>query len=144
MSNRRTRRLCFPILMLIAVAPIACTTVGSGTASNGVSLMVTPESAEPGDTMTLILRNDSQDELGYNLCTSELSRQAADDTWNPVPSDRACTMELRSLSPRQRATFRVDLPADLEPGTYRFATRFERMERSVRDTVVTEPFTVDS
>lgn len=134
----------FSALMLVATAIVACTTAGSRAGSSDVALTVTPESAEPGDTVTLVLRNDSQDELGYNLCTSELSRQTGDDAWDPVPSDRACTMELRSLSPRQRATFRIDLPADLAPGTYRFETSVERMARNARETVATEPFTVES
>lgn len=131
-------------LTLLAVAFVACTTTGSGAGSNGVTMTVTPERAEPGDSVTLVLRNDSQDELGYNLCTSGLLRRTDGDAWEPVPSDRACTRELRMLSPRQRATYDLDLPAGLAPGTYRFETNVQRIEQNVSETVASESFTVTS
>lgn len=133
----------YPTVILLGVTLGACMTAGRG-ATSDVSLIVTPERAAPGDTVTLVLRNDSDDTLGYNLCTSSLSRRTESDTWDTVPSDRACTLELRSLSPRQRATLRIDLPQDLAPGTYRFETAVERLEPSVRATVTSEPFTVDT
>lgn len=133
----------YPTLMLLAVTLGACATTGSGP-TDDMSLRVTPERAAPGDTVTLVLRNDSEDTLGYNLCTSDLFRRTDADTWDAVPSDRACTMELRSLSPRQRATFRLELAADVAPGTYRFETRVEVIQRDVRETVVTEPFEIES
>lgn len=134
----------FPNLLIIAAALLACTTLGSGEGSNGVALIVTPERAAPGDTITLVLRNDSQDELGYNLCTSSLHRRTGEGAWDPIASERVCTLELRSLSPRQRATLRLDLPQNLAPGTYRFETAVERLELSVRQTVTSEPFTLET
>lgn len=133
----------YPTVILLAVTLGACTTAGRGAANSDVSLLVTPDRAAPGDTVTLVLRNDSDDTLGYNLCTSSLFRRTESDTWDPVPSDRACTMELRTLSPRQRATLRIDLPQDLAPATYRFESTVERLEPSVRETVTSGPFTVE-
>lgn len=91
---------------------------GPAEPSGTISLSAAPARASAGETMTLTLRNGSRQQIGYNLCTSRLETAGG----RPVPSDRVCTMELRLLRPAQVATYRYDLPARLDEGSYRFAT----------------------
>jgi len=97
-----------------------------------VSLTASPESARTGGTVTLRLANDSRETIGYNLCTSALLAASGE----AVKTDRICTMELRTLEPGRSATYAYELPATLEPGSYRFSTRIEWM-RANRGTSVT-------
>ena len=80
------------------------------------------------------LRNDSQRALGYNLCTSSLERRIG-QAWQQVPSQRICTMELRSLTPGEEARYSIALTG-LPPGEYRATTRVEGLPAAV----TTEPF----
>lgn len=128
----------FPILFLLACAGCMA---GQEVTPPGVAFEVRPASPTPGQRVTLVLRNSGAGTLGYNLCTSALTRQAA-ATWDPVPSDRVCTMELRSLEPGNEDTFDLELPLDLQPGTYRFETRVERFDEGESDELATEPFTL--
>ena len=47
-------------------------------------------------SLELLLRNGSAQAIGYNLCASTLERRSGDG-WQPVASQRVCTMELRLL-----------------------------------------------
>jgi hypothetical protein len=120
----------------------AATPEGAAATGPGVALAVEPGRAAPGEEVELVLRNGSDGAVGYNLCTSVLEREA-ESGWEAVPSDRVCTMELRMLEPGQDARFRLELPPDLAPGTYRFLTRVERMETGARDGVASDPFSVE-
>jgi hypothetical protein len=75
-------------------------------------------------TVLLTLRNDSGSALGYNLCTTAMERQSG-GSWNDVPSDGACTMELRILASGNTATYTRQIPAGLPSGEYRFVTQIE-------------------
>jgi len=132
-------------MFLTALAPAliaACMSTGSQNPPQSITLSITPDRLAPGGTATLTLRNGSEETVGYNLCASSLFRQAGADAWEPVPEDRFCTMELRTLPPGEQASFDVQLPADLTPGSYRYQTNVEHMERGARETVATAPFTV--
>lgn len=131
--------------ILAALVPallVACASAGSRSAPPGVTLSITPERPTPGSSATLTLRNDSEDLLGYDLCTSGLFRRTGEDAWEPVPEDRFCTMELRTLPPGEQATFPIELPTGLVTGTYRYQTTVELMDRGTREAVATAPFTV--
>lgn len=106
-----------------------------------VSLMVEPQALAPGDSLTLILRNDSQTEIGYNLCSSGLE-QNADGGWRTVPSDRVCTMELRMLAPGEVARYPLELELGLTPGEYRYVTQAGSLEGGDRGPVRSAPFRV--
>jgi hypothetical protein len=129
-----------PTLIVAAVLLGACTTVPR-TMNDGIILRHTPEQPAPGDAVMLILDNGSAEVLGYNLCTSTLSRQVGAE-WEPLRSDRVCTLELRSLEPGQQAQFPIDLPHDLAPGTYRFHTTVERFGTGTSQEIAAEPFTI--
>lgn len=99
--------------------------------SGPVSLTVEPPTAAPGDSVTLILRNDSPAAVGYNLCSGTLEMNAAGG-WQRVPSDRVCTMEIRILAPGEVTRYPLALEPGLEPGDYRYVTSVDAMEEGHR------------
>lgn len=116
--------------------------MGSEGVIGGITLDVEPWTAAPGETMVLTLRNGFPERVGYNLCTSALERERAGG-WEAVPSDRACTMELRTLGPGEQATYQLELDDDLDAGEYRYRTTVHLMETETRREVTTETFSVE-
>ena len=100
-------------------------------ASPGVTLTTTVSQER---SLDLSLRNGSAQAIGYNLCASSLERRSG-DRWQPVASQRVCTMELRSLAPGGEARYRVPLE-NVPPGEYRARARIDGTPREV----ATEPF----
>ncbi|HWV56512.1 MAG TPA: hypothetical protein VNZ57_03490 [Longimicrobiales bacterium] len=133
----------FGSFLLIIAITAACTSTQSDNSPplDGVSLSHSPESPSPGDSVTLVLRNGSDGTVGYNLCTSSLFRQSGSD-WVPVPEDRICTMELRSLAPGEQATYTLRLPPGLEPGTYRYQTPIDGPESGESGQASAPPFAI--
>ena len=86
------------------------------------------------DKLELRLRNGGPTAVGYNLCASSLERRSA-QAWQPVATQRICTMELRTLKPGEEARYSYPLD-DLPPGEYRATTRVEGLSAAV----TTEPF----
>jgi hypothetical protein len=121
---------------------LACSSsLQSDTEQQGVRLAVAPASVAAGGNVALTLTNGSAEAIGYNLCTSTLERREGGD-WRPVPSDRVCTMELRTLEPGRQDTFQLELPAGITAGEYRFRTGVELPAPGARRDVVSEPFRV--
>jgi len=121
---------------------LACgTSLQSGAELQGVRLGVAPASVAAGGTVVLTLTNGSAEAVGYNLCTGTLERREGDD-WRPIPSDRVCTMELRTLEPGRQDTFRLQLPAGITAGEYRFRTAVELPTPGERRDVASEQFRV--
>lgn len=108
-----------------------------------VTLAVEPANPSPGDSVSITLRNGSGAALHYNLCASGLERQT-NGGWETVPSERVCTMELRTLEPSADASFALELPNDLQPGGYRFRTSVEILDSGERNDVTSDPFRVES
>ncbi|HSJ24724.1 MAG TPA: hypothetical protein VK929_08665 [Longimicrobiales bacterium] len=108
---------------MVACAPYPADGAGDGAFAE---LTVTPDRLRAGDSLELTLTNRSEQQLGYNLCTSAIERRTAAGEWevHPVPLAEVCTMELRVLDPGASDTFRHNLPA-LQPGTYRFRAGVE-------------------
>jgi hypothetical protein len=118
-----------PARSTTAVLAIAC----AACASQGVSLTA---AVSQDRALQLVLRNGSAQPIGYNLCASSLERRSGDG-WQPVASQRMCTMELRSLVPGGEARYGVPL-GDLPPGEYRARARIDGQPPEV----ATEPFAV--
>lgn len=132
------------LLTAATVLLCACSSsMQTGDPASDVDLSVTPESATPGDSMTLTLHNGTAEQVGYNLCASSLQRQTAGG-WTPVPSDVVCTMELRTLEPGQDASYRTALPDGLEEGRYRFSTTIEAMETGGGYGILSNSFAVST
>lgn len=129
--------------LLVLTALLALTACGQALQNGAgpVSLMVEPQTVAPGDSLTLILRNDSPAEIGYNLCSSGLE-QNVDGGWRTVPSERVCTMELRMLAPGEVARYPLQLELGLAPGDYRYVTQAGSMEGGDRGPVRSAPFRV--
>lgn len=117
------RAVAFASVVLL----LACAPSPESGETGDVRLNVEPESLSAGDSITLQLSNGSAEPVAYNLCTSELER-LSDGEWQAVPSDRVCTMELRSLPGGQRVRYELDLPSDLPAGEYRYRTRVARLD----------------
>ena len=111
-------------LLILAFGCAAC-------ASQGVTLTATVSRER---SLELSLRNGSAQAIGYNLCASTLERRSG-ARWQPVASQRVCTMELRSLAPGGEARYRVSLE-DVPPGEYRARARID----GTPPEVATEPF----
>ena len=127
------------MLFILALSIAACSARTNGTAE--IELRAEPIALQAGDTATIILRNNSNVTLGYNLCPTALERKDG-EAWQAIPSDRMCTMELRMLEPGQEARYQYPLPGNLIAGEYRFVTGVNRMPAGDAIGVATEPFRV--
>lgn len=126
---------------VVALLLCACSSLQSG--ASDVTLDVEPNTAAPGDSITLTLSNGTSSAIGYNLCTTGVERQQGSG-WEAVPSDRVCTMELRTLEPGRQARYPTTLPDPLPPGDYRAFTTIELMDAGDRTTVRSDAFRVTS
>lgn len=112
-----------PVPLIVAI--IGCAAPVPEADVPDVVLTVEPAQVAPGDSVTVQLTTTLGDGVGYNLCSSTLERRIAND-WQAVPSDRICTMELRTLVPGDTARFTFRLSVGLEPGEYRYHIRVLR------------------
>jgi len=112
----------------------------SGSASD-VVLRAGPETIAAGGSMTLTLDNESAGTIGDNLCASGLERGSGVG-WQLVPENRLCTMELRTLQPRNEISEELRLPETLASGDYRYTTTVERIETRGRDAIASNQFRV--
>lgn len=127
------------VMMVAALA--GCAVAEEVGVTPDVQLAVAPMLVPAGDSVTITLTTAVAGGVHYNLCTSMLEHRAGYD-WQPVPSDRVCTMELRLLEPGAEARFTFRLPATLEAGEYRYHTRVERIGSGEMDDARSPPFRV--
>ena len=109
-----------------------------GEPSGPVTLSAAPAQVAQGATMTLTLTNGSSEQIGYNLCTSDLQTAAG----RPVPTGLVCTMELRTLEPGGDVDYRYELPVNMVSGSYRFLTQVEWMQSGRRSALRSNSFEV--
>lgn len=128
-------------LLVGLMSLVAACATGLQTGAGGISLSAQPQALAAGETITLTLRNDSPGDVGYNLCSSTLEQRVGEG-WQPVATDRVCTMELRTLAPGQVATYPMELPAAATAGEYRYVTAVELMEMGTRGGVQSEVFRI--
>lgn len=129
------------LLLAGAVSFLAACASGLQTGAGGISLSLQPQAVAAGETITLTLRNDSSADVGYNLCSSTLEQRVG-DAWQPVATDRVCTMELRTLPPGQVTTYPMEIPAQAAAGEYRYVTAVELMEMGTRGGVQSDGFRI--
>jgi hypothetical protein len=117
--QRSSVRWSMPLASLFALA--ACS--GSPTAAaRTLAILPTQATYAAGSSATLELRNLGDDEIGYNLCGSQLQRRtsAGWQTEATLPGPGvACTLELRLLPAGATVAGLVTLPGRLPAGTYR-------------------------
>lgn len=111
---------------LVAVMVITLGACSSSLQSGGSvgNVSLTAAATAAGDSIVLTLANGSAQPVGYNLCVTAAERRDG-ETWQNVPADRVCTMELRTLNAGDQTTYTTTLPAGAAAGDYRFATRVE-------------------
>jgi hypothetical protein len=113
--------------------------------SGDVTLTLDLTSYAPGATVTMRLRNQTRDTLGFNQCSSRVVERQEGSNWvaHPEPG-RMCTMELRLLMPNETSPATTDLPQDLRGGTYRIVVTFSRQSSANPGTVraISPNFTV--
>ena len=109
------------VIILVVALVGGC---GSNDARDGLALALESPPSQAGEEVTLILRNGSDSQVGYNLCTARLSRQRAGQ-WVLVDSRSSCPPDQQMLEPRDEDTHSVQLPEELEGGSYRFSMRVE-------------------
>jgi hypothetical protein len=130
------------LVSVLVLGLTACgTSLQSGGSVQGVRLAATPTAAR--DSIVLTLTNGSALDVGYNLCTTAIERLTG-DTWQSLPTDRVCTMELRTLQPGGQDRFTTTLPAGAAPGDYRFATGVNIPLEGERSTVTSNVVRVGS
>lgn len=126
-------------LMAAVLIAAACSSMPSG--EDEVTLRVEPTTVQRGDSVVLTLHNGDVRQLGYNLCASAMERSTAGE-WEAVPSERMCTMELRSLEPGGDATYTIAIPRDLAAGEYRFTTGVNWMQDNAHTAVASNTIRV--
>jgi hypothetical protein len=118
--------------------------VGPVSSQDGITFTLDPdEGLTPGEVVTLILRNDTGNLVGYNLCLSSfLVRSGAE--WRSMPTHQGCTLMFSELPAGAEVRYDREVPASLESGTYRFWTVIRLMTGEGPEVpVFTPPFDLD-
>jgi hypothetical protein len=114
--------LCvLPVVLLACDSPRVGPMQRSDTTA-GVTFSVQDTSFKQGDTIAVVLKNESAYTLGYNLCLVDLERKE-NTGWKTVqrfPNDAACIAVLKALEPRTEANGYQIVYAFIQPGLYRF------------------------
>lgn len=95
-----------------------------------------------GDTALVILRNDTDQRIGHNLCTSARERREGGG-WVRIEPLRMCTAALYGLEPGEETTHPEPITGEWVPGEYRIVTTVEITETGERGEVFTGSFRVD-
>lgn len=140
------------LLPLAALLSLGCSASSAGSAPDrresplpgtpGITFETQRPAYRRGDTATLILRNGTDDSLGYNLCGSSREIRTG-GSWRRIPLQRICTLELRILAPGAETHYREPITAEWQPGEYRISASVERMRSGNRGQIHTPPFTVE-
>lgn len=101
-----------------AAADPATTTAGD-VASDEILVEVEPSPAPPGSTVSASVENESEKVFTYGAAY-ELDREV-DGAWEVVELPPRAVIEIAYVAPpgKSGAALDVELPGDLEPGTYR-------------------------
>jgi len=118
--------------------------VGPVSSQEGISFTLDPdEGLIPGEVVTLILRNDTDNLVGHNLCISSLLVRSGAE-WRSIPTHHGCTLMFSELPAGAEVRYDMDVPASLESGTYRFWTVIRLGTGEGPDLLVfTPPFDLD-
>ena len=107
--------------------PAACSGPFDSQTPPGIEFQVAGTLFGPGDTIRVNLSNNTEYELGYNLCLADLERRVAGG-WLVVqrfPQGTACITPLYILQPGE-STFGLQIVYPfLDSGVYRFRDRVE-------------------
>ena len=149
------------ILAVFVLAGCGVFSVSPDASNEMATLTVDRDTYHPGDTTRVVLSNQTDHPVIYNLCFSGLER-SVDDGWSYVigpipPTDEetgrsvACQAIAKTLAPDRTARLHFPLPDTLAEGTYRITTDVEGAadeDASSQDgdgqrMLATEPFIVE-
>lgn len=97
---------------------------------------------QPGDSISIALKNTTSRTIGQNLCTITLE-QKQNDGWLSMPSLRLCTAALYPLEPNESAHDVFFLGDGQETGTYRFMVKIYLPETNANSAIYSNTFTVE-
>ena len=81
----------------------------------------------PGATVTMRIRSQTRDTLGFNQCSTRVVERQEGTSWIAhAEPGRMCTMQLQLLLPNESTTATTDLPQDLRSGMYRIVLTLTR------------------
>jgi len=149
------------ILAVFVLAGCGVFSVSPNASNEMPTLTVDRDTYHPGDTTRVVLSNQTDTPVLYNLCFSALERSAGDG-WSYVigplpPTDAetgrsvACQAIAKTLAPDRTARLHFLLPDTLAEGTYRITTDVEgaadedasSQESDRQRMLATEPFIVE-
>lgn len=113
----------------LALITASCNAAGLFDADPPSGLVLSVPGGEWGhdDTIQVVLRNESDRPLGYNLCMKLLERRE-NGRWQAVqtlPENTACTAQLNVLEPGESVVGPQVVYSFIQEGTYRFRTGVE-------------------
>jgi hypothetical protein len=119
------RALLMTIVLLLATA-CTSTTGNRGAPAASVTLTTDRESYAPGDTVSVTLTNNSDGDVGYNLCLRVLEHRTS-QAWEEVgyfpQLPDVCIMPLALLRAGKQILVTAVIPGSATAGRYRFDFR---------------------
>jgi len=87
--------------------------VGPVSAQDGITFTLDPdEGLTPGEVVALILRNDTDNLVGHNLCISSLLLRSGAE-WRSMLTHQGCTFIFSELPAGAEVRYDMDVPATL-------------------------------
>ena len=143
--SSRARALGFGAALLL---PAACSSgplaLPDSQTPPGMEFQVADTLFGPGDTIRVNLSNNTEYELGYNLCTGDLERQIG-GPWlvmERFPEGTACTTQLLRLPPGESALGVQIVYSFLDSGIYRFRDQVEWPLSNGRVELISDGFSI--
>ena len=94
-----------------------------------------------GDTAKIVLRNETDATIGYNLCTSARELRGGSG-WKRYETLRLCAAAFFNLAPGEEAVLSEPITREWQPGEYRMVTTINMPARNAHGEVFTPSFTV--
>ena len=111
--------VCSLLLLASSLLAAACGEEQTTSEDPTTEVIVTPASARPGSMVAAAIRNEGDQELTYGAAYA--IERGVDGSWEPVELPHRAVPEIGYIASPGRTgpPVAVELPDDLEPGTYR-------------------------
>ena len=107
----------------------------------GVVFRAERDSYRVGETAKVVLRNQTDAAIGYNLCTTSRELRSGSE-WKRYAPLRVCTAAFYNLAPGAEAVLDEPVTAEWQPGEYRLVTMVNLPAKNTHGEVFTPVFTV--